>query len=159
MRRLGIIPALSVIGVALVTMGAHYLGPKPVVRTVSSVLNNPGSGLIEPADRIALIGWWALAIILALSVTFWFRHSNGRSILGRPDRGHLLASVLGALAVATTILSVTWSIDSTKLWNGIPMPTLLLGLIVAAGIIGLWRAPKPIALAATVVIAGVALAT
>lgn len=158
MRRLGIIPALSVIGVALVTMGAHYLGPKPVVRTVSSTLNDPGSGLIEPADRIALIGWWLLAIILALSVTFWVRRYSDRSIRGRRERGHTVALVLGALAVAVTILSLTWSIDSTGLWTGIPMPTLLLGLIIAAGIIGLWRAPKPIALAATVVIAGVALA-
>ena len=158
MRRLGIIPALSVIGVALVTMGAHYLGPKPVVRTVSSTLNDPGSGLIEPADRIALIGWWLLAIVLALLVTFWVRRHSDRSIRGRSDRGHAVALVLGALAAAVTIVSITWAKDVTTLWTGIPLPTLLLGVVVAAGILGLWRAQRQIALAGTVGAVGVALA-
>src|SRR5450759_4130711 len=158
MRRLGIIPALSVIGVALVTIGAHFLGPRPVVRTVSSTLNDPKMGLIEPADRAALIGWWLLAIVLALSVTFWVRRYSDRSIRGRRHRGHAVALILGALAAAVTIVSVTWANDVTELWSGIPLPTLLLGVVVAAGILGLWRAPRPIALAGTVGVAGVALA-
>jgi len=152
-RRLGLVPVLSILGVAAITAGAHLLGPAPTVRAVSATLYDPAGGLIEPTDRAILVGWFALAVVLAVVFAFCIPASRHPKV-GRD----WVATVGGGAAAILAIASVTWTIDLTDLWDGISLAVLFAGLIGAILLVAITLAPRPLARAGTVMAAGVALA-
>lgn len=158
MRRAGLIPALSILGVAAVTGTAYLLGPAPAMRTVSSTLNDPTGGVIEPADSAALIGWFALAIVLALAFAFGLPFSRAGANMRRLGNSGGPGIVLGTLAMGLAIASVTWRDDVTGMWQGISLSVLLTALTCAVLLLGLTLVPRPLARAGSVLVGGLALA-
>ena len=157
LRRLGLVPVASVLGVAAITVGVHVLGPEPRARTQSAELYDPTAALIEPTDRAILLGWIALTIGLALA--FAFRSTATRRprvrVRARQDS---TAMVAGSAAMGVAIGSVTWTVDVTGMWGGITLAALFAGLVGAVLLVTITLVSRPLARAGTVLTAGLALA-
>lgn len=156
--RLGLVPALSVIGVAAVTAAAYLLEPAAHAPTASAALNDPSLGLIEPADRAALVSWILLAVLLGA----WFTFRPKPRAMGRPrqlaEQRTSPTVALGVLATIVTVLAVTWTTEVTGSWKGFSLGLLLTSLVAGAGLLAMPSIPPQIARVGSVLISGTVLA-
>jgi hypothetical protein len=151
-RRLGLIPVLSVLGVSAIAVGGRLFGPAATVRTSSTSLYDPSWGLIEPTDRAVMLAWFALAIALAVLVTFV--PALSRSRLGRP----WVVTLAATAAMVLAIISVTWTIDRSGFWDGIPLGVLFAALIGAALLMASTLVPAALARVGALITAAMAIA-
>ena len=158
MRRIALIPAVAAVVTAVFTGITVWLGPEPVVRTHSVMLNVPSYALSEPVDRFVLAGWWAIAIVMALGVGWGLR--RGRRARIRPARGaapQWVVAALGVVASGVIVTSLLWGTDETGMWPGISTLGLMLGAAFALFVFRMWSLPRWFAVAASVVVIGLVL--
>jgi hypothetical protein len=142
--RLPWIGPLSLLAVTFATIGTGLLGPAPTTPMTSTSLFDPTVALSEPTDRLILLGWFGITALLVVWGLF------GRTGMPAPTRLRGIASValaIGALTLA--VLSITWSWDSTTIWPGISTQELAIGTLLFIAIITIWRAPRVIAIGAS----------
>lgn len=157
MRRIALIPAVAAVVTAAFTGITVWLGPEPVVRTHSVMLNVPSYALSEPVDRFVLAGWWAIAIVMALGVGWGLR--RGRRARARPARGAVpqwAVAALGVVASGVIVTSLLWQ-DETGLWPGISTLGLMLGAAFALCVFRFWSLPRWFGVAVSVAVVGLVL--
>lgn len=120
---------LAVLLVAAVTALIILLGPVAHRSTDGTWLRDLDKTLIKPADRIALVSWFVLAIGMALVALAAAR---------RRPAAHRGERTLVAAALASTVLvmaAVLWSYDPFQLWSGLSTEHLVLGIAAATSLI------------------------
>jgi hypothetical protein len=158
MRRIALVSAVTALVTAAFTGIAVRFGPKPTVPVHSAVLNDPSIALVEPTDRAILLGWWAIAIIMALAIA-WILRRNRRT----PDhstRGPLppwAVVSLGVGALGVMITSIVWGTDILKYTPGISTVGLFVGIAFALFTFQMWTLPKWLAVASSLAIFGLVL--
>jgi len=158
MRRIAPVPAVAALVTAAFTGIAVWRGPKPTIRVHSAVLTDPKIALIEPTDRVVLIGWWAIAIVLALATAWILRRSRRPQAhsLRRPPPLWVVAT-LAVSSVGLMTTSIVWGNDWTKIWPGIGTLALVVGFAFALFTFKMWTFPKWLALASTLAVVAVVL--
>ena len=159
MRRIALVPAVAALLTAVFTAFAVWFGPKPTVLLHSSILNDPSLALAEPTDRAILIGWWAIAIIMALAAGWILRRNrktSARSTRGGPPAWVVVA--LGVTSFGLIITSILSGIDKTGLWPGISTLGLFVGFAFALLTFKMWTLPRWLAVASTLAVCGLVLA-
>jgi uncharacterized membrane protein len=158
MRRIGFVPAVTALLTTGMTGAVVLMGPKPTAAVKSEVLNVPSIALAEPTDKVVLVGWWLIAIVMGF-VTVWLvkRHRVERRL--QPSMLYsCAATVLGAGSVGLVVASITWGRDDTRAWPGINALGLLVGFGFALFTFQTWRFPRWLAVASTLSVACLVLA-
>jgi hypothetical protein len=105
------------------------LGPSAAPTRDSSTVRNVQDTLVEPTDRMVLISWYLITIAVAL-MAVWLP----RRLLRHWPNG-LSIRILTYLSTAAVVGAVTWSLDPVKYWSGIPTVNLVLGCMLAYGVL------------------------
>ena len=145
MRRVTLLPAVAAVSTALLTGVVIKTAPKSTTP-------------VELTDRLVLLGWWCIAIAMALSGAWVVRRN--RKHLSTKDQTvppRWVAAGLGVGSVGIVFSSVTWGNDITKMWPGITTLELFVGLVFAIATFCMWTSPRWIAAAFSLIVVGVVL--
>ncbi len=149
MKRLPVIVAAGVLLVAASTTllfwlrpsWAFFLGIDPVDEILGRLFR-------EQTDRLILLAWWFIAIMLAFLSAWSLRREVPRE--STQVSRNLIGILPLVLAIMILVWSTTWAADSHNAWPGIPVVGLGLGALVALGSILIWRSRAPVSTATTV---------
>lgn len=125
----------AVLAVAAGTTLVVRLGPAPHAIAPNDDLLTPG--LAEPADRLLLLAWWAVAVALGLLGV-----ARVAVPARRGRRGAALTAAAGAGAVLVLVLAIQRGGDPTGLWTGLPPLGWVLGLVGLGLVVAVLRLPR-----------------
>lgn len=154
---LGLTGAVAVLGVTAITVVALTLAAPAYRPSGSALVNDTASLLVEPGDRLALIGWVAFAAVLGCVVA-WAASRRRRERAWRLTR--LIDQVslgVGVVAGVLCVLAIAWGDDLTGLWAGVTVSELVTGAILACGVVWLAasrRRPVPAVAVAVIAVLG-----
>ncbi len=140
---------------AAVAIGfARFGEPARVNEASAADLRLWSETLLEPADRLALVAWLAIAVcvaVVALISVRRGRHGGGAATW--------TLSVLTPLAACLVLTAAAWSEDPYDMWLGFGVVQFLLGAVIAAVALAgaTWRrsAAWPISIVLAVVVVAV----
>jgi hypothetical protein len=147
----------SVIGATLVTGAAVVFGPAPYTLASTAWVRSTAGSAIEPADRLALVGWYALAVVFSLGALWWSRRPRRRVESGR-RLTRMVDGPLLALTAGIVVLGLVWAADPSELWKGLPLVSLPIAWLVAVVVLSGTLRSRPRERAVTLALAGLALA-
>lgn len=143
MRRVTLIPAVAAVSTALLTGFIIMIGPE-------------STKVVELTDRLVLLGWWFLAIGMALGGA-WIarrgRNDQARKVRNGPPSW--LAALLGVGSIGIIASSVTWDHDVTNQWPGITTLWLIVGLLFAWVVFHIWSSSRSLAAASSLIVVGI----
>lgn len=145
----------AVLGVAVVTLLAVVLSPAPHLRSESTWLRSTAETLVEPGDRLALVGWYVVTVVLALGALRW-SGLGGRTRAHRASRARRWDGVV-VVTAAVIVLGLVWSVDPTGLWLGLSVRDIIVGWALAVPVITACLPRRRPARAAVTVLAGTVL--
>ena len=154
--RLELVPAVAACLTATFTWLAVRLGPKPTGTSRAGLLNDPGVARVEVTDRAILVGWWLIAIAMAMAAT-WLVRSRRRSLSGRSRtlQAALLAVLcLGSMALILASVTSGTARGEPYPWAGLSPFQLLIGFSFALLTLWMWRLPRRRAVIFTLAVVG-----
>ena len=145
MRRLSVVGPVVVLAVSLLTVAITTLGPTPYRISTHPHILDIDNVLVEPVDRIVLISWWLVPILLGLAI--W---AVGRG--HRPSTSRLAGVVgwsVGSLSVLVALSQIILDEDEIGLYPGISIRALGLGAGAAGVLLMTWYSRTRVAAVAT----------
>lgn len=149
---------IAIILFTIQTTLIFLFGPTPYQPSESDFLTDPTTGLNETRDRIILLSWWITTSLLVFMSVF----QQNKKIISekRTSQSWLMIIMIFLLGVSIIILfySVSWTNDITGMWPGMFLSDFVLGFVITAAILIIWRSKKLIALTASALLGSFSLA-